>query len=74
MIRIANGQGFWGDSIDAPLQQIRGGQRFELPNPEALNSCCTKGLDGGGTVTPRSDPQGKTFSTALLRMDIEVDL
>ncbi len=25
MIRIANGQGFWGDSIDAPLQQIRGG-------------------------------------------------
>jgi len=25
MIRIASGQGFWGDSIDAPLQQIRGG-------------------------------------------------
>jgi hypothetical protein len=25
MIRIANGQGFWGDSLDAPLQLIRGG-------------------------------------------------
>src|SRR5438309_9482603 len=25
MIRIANGQGFWGDSLEAPLQQIRGG-------------------------------------------------
>ena len=25
MIRIANGQGFWGDSIDAPIEQIRRG-------------------------------------------------
>jgi hypothetical protein len=25
MIRIANGQGFWGDSLDAPLQQVRQG-------------------------------------------------
>src|SRR5438067_1435835 len=25
MIRIGNGQGFWGDSIDAPLEQIRRG-------------------------------------------------
>lgn len=25
MIRIANGQGFWGDSLEAPLQQIRRG-------------------------------------------------
>ena len=25
MIRIANGQGFWGDSLEAPLQLIRGG-------------------------------------------------
>ncbi len=25
MIRIANGQGFWGDSIDAPVEQIRRG-------------------------------------------------
>src|SRR5262249_48818928 len=25
MIRIANGQGFWGDSIEAPVQQVRRG-------------------------------------------------
>src|SRR5579862_9495513 len=25
MIRIANGQGFWGDSLEAPVDQIRRG-------------------------------------------------
>src|SRR5579863_3185717 len=25
MVRIANGQGFWGDSLEAPLEQIRRG-------------------------------------------------
>jgi hypothetical protein len=25
MIRIANGQGFWGDSIDAPVEQVTRG-------------------------------------------------
>jgi hypothetical protein len=25
MIRIANGQGFWGDSLQAPVDQIRRG-------------------------------------------------
>jgi hypothetical protein len=25
MIRIANGQGFWGDSLEAPIQQVRRG-------------------------------------------------
>src|SRR6188768_1630303 len=24
-VRIANGQGFWGDSVDAPIQLIEGG-------------------------------------------------
>lgn len=49
-------------------------ERFEVPNLEALNFLLHESLDGGGTVTLRSDPQGKTFSTALLRMVIEVDL
>jgi hypothetical protein len=31
MIRIANGQGFWCLSIDAPLQQVRGGPIDYLP-------------------------------------------
>jgi hypothetical protein len=30
-------------------------------------------LDGGGTISLRTDAQGKTYSTALLRMEIEVD-
>src|SRR5579872_3241173 len=25
MIRIANGQGFWGDSLEAPVDQVRRG-------------------------------------------------
>src|SRR5712691_7918027 len=25
MIRIANGQGFWGDSLEAPIEQVRRG-------------------------------------------------
>src|ERR1700685_1934207 len=31
MIRIANGQGFWGDSLEAPLDQIRRGPLDYLP-------------------------------------------
>jgi hypothetical protein len=49
-------------------------ERFELPNLEALNFLLHESLDGGGTVTLRSDPQGKTYSTALLKMEIEADL
>lgn len=25
LIRVANGQGFWGDSIDAPVNLVHGG-------------------------------------------------
>jgi len=30
-------------------------------------------LGGGGTLSLMTDAQGKTFSTALLRMEINVD-
>ena len=46
-------------------------ERYELPNLEALNFLLYDSLDGGGTLALRADPQGKTFSTALLRMTIE---
>lgn len=46
--------------------------RYELPNIHALNFVLTKSLDGGGTVSLRSDAQGKTYSAALMRMPIEV--
>ncbi|HEX7051006.1 MAG TPA: hypothetical protein VF188_12430 [Longimicrobiales bacterium] len=47
-------------------------ERFELPNLKALNFLLHNALDGGGTVSLMTDAQGKTFSTALLRMEIEV--
>jgi hypothetical protein len=49
-------------------------ERFELPNLDALNFLLYESLDGGGTISLRADPQGKTFSTALLRMEVETDL
>jgi hypothetical protein len=47
-------------------------ERFELPNLGALNFLLHGALGGGGTVSLMTDAQGKVFSTALLRMEIEV--
>ena len=48
-------------------------ERFELPNLGALNFLLHESLGGGGTLSLMTDAQGKTFSTALLRMEIEID-
>lgn len=48
-------------------------ERFELPNLRALNFLLHGALDGGGTISLKTDAQGKVFSTALLRMEIEVE-
>ncbi|MFI5280571.1 MAG: hypothetical protein ACHQU1_08755 [Gemmatimonadales bacterium] len=50
-----------------------GVERFELPNLNALNFLLHGALGGGGTLSLKTDAQGKTLSTALLRMEIEVD-
>ncbi|HEY4954696.1 MAG TPA: hypothetical protein VII02_07400 [Gemmatimonadaceae bacterium] len=47
-------------------------ERFELPNLNALNFLLHGALDGGGTLSLKTDAQGKVFSTALLRMHIDV--
>jgi hypothetical protein len=47
-------------------------QRFELPNLCALNFLLHESLDGGGTLSLKTDAQGKTYSAALLRMEIDV--
>jgi len=47
-------------------------ERFELPNLNALNFLLHESLGGGGTLSLMTDAQGKTFSTALLRMHIEI--
>jgi hypothetical protein len=47
-------------------------ERFELPNLKALNFLLHGSLGGGGTLSLMTDAQGKTMSTALLRMFIDI--
>ena len=47
-------------------------ERYELPNLKALNFLLHGALDGGGTLSLKTDAQGKVFSTALLRMFIDI--
>jgi len=51
---------------------VSGVERFALPNLNALNFLLHGALDGGGTVSLKTDAQGKVYSTALLRMEIPV--
>ncbi len=55
----------FGDRVRGPVE------RFELANLGALNFLLHGALDGGGAVSLMTDAQGKVFSTALLRMEIE---
>ena len=57
---------FFGELVQGEVE------RFELPNLGALNFLLHRALGGGGTVSLRSDAQGKTYGSALLRMEIEV--
>ena len=56
----------FGKEIDGPVE------RFVLPNLLVLNFLLHGALGGGGTVSLKLDAQGKVFSTALLRLVIEV--
>ena len=47
-------------------------ERFEIPNLSALNFLLHNSLGGGGTVSLKNDAQGKTLSSAMLRMEIDV--
>lgn len=49
-----------------------GVERFELPNLHALNFLLRESLGGGGTKSLKLDAQGKTLSSALLRMELEI--
>ena len=73
----------WYPVIDRALTQQRvaahfrgvitgGVERFELPNLLALNFLLHGALGGGGTLSLKTDAQGKVFSTAMLRMVIDV--
>lgn len=52
--------------IDGPVE------RYELPNLYALNFLLHGALDGGGTLSLKTDAQGKVYSTALLRLVLDV--
>ncbi len=46
--------------------------RYDLPNLHALNFLLHGALDGGGTLSLKTDAQGKVYSTALLRMVLDL--
>ena len=52
---------------------LGGVKRFEADNLRALNFLLLDSLGGGGSASLKTDAQGKTYSTALLRLEIEVD-
>ena len=62
------------DRVQAHFRGVITGpvERYELPNLGALNFLLHGALDGGGTLSLKTDAQGKVFSTALLRMKIDV--
>lgn len=47
-------------------------ERYELPNLGALNFLLHGALDGGGTLSLKTDAQGKVYSTAILRLTLDV--
>lgn len=47
-------------------------ERYELPNLGALNFLLHGALGGGGTLSLKTDAQGKVYSTAMLRMVLDV--
>jgi hypothetical protein len=57
---------WFGDYVEGDIV------RYELENLGAVNFLMQGALDGGGTLSLRTDAQGKTLSLALLRMEIEV--
>ena len=48
-------------------------ERFDIPNLNALNFLLHNSLGGGGTVSLKNDAQGKTLSSAMLRMTIDIE-
>ena len=48
-------------------------ERFEMPNLWAINFLLYESLGGGGTKSLKNDAQGKTLSSAMLRMELDID-
>jgi hypothetical protein len=48
-------------------------RRFDLPNILAFNFVLYGALEGGGSMSLRTDAQGKALGQAILQMSFEVD-
>jgi hypothetical protein len=47
-------------------------ERFEVPNLLALNFILHDSLGGGGTLSLKTDAQGKTHAQGILALELEV--
>jgi hypothetical protein len=65
-VTAARVKAHFGDRVKGEVE------RFELPNLGALNFLLHQALGGGGTVSLRTDAQGKTFGAALLSLEVEL--
>jgi hypothetical protein len=62
------------ERVKAHFRQVCRGEveRFEVPNLLALNFLLHDSLGGGGTLSLKTDAQGKTHGQGILAMEIEV--
>jgi len=63
------------ERVEAAFEGIAFGgvERFEVANIGAINFLLHQCLGGGGTLSLHIDAQGKTYSHALLNLDVEID-
>ena len=55
IVRVASGQGFWGDWLDAPRRQVEGGEVppvGQLPGDDVALADAEAGLAGRDAVDP----------------------
>ncbi len=52
--------------------ELRGVERHEVPNLNALNFILRDSLGGGGTASLKTDAQGKTHGQGMLLLELEV--
>jgi hypothetical protein len=62
------------DRVASHFRGMIGGpvERYELQNLCALNFLLHGALDGGGTLSLKTDAQGKVYSTAVLRLVLDL--
>ena len=68
MIRIANGQGFWGDWLEAPIRLLR-----KVPSTTSLSTILRKyDVDSAEAAQSRSEPRLRSRFPAAGRPDLQL--